>query len=168
MWYVIWVETGKEHKIREILNRQIPADTYERIVIPEKCIRKKIKGEWQEVQTRLFPGYLFVIAEDITAFAAALKEVPEFTKMLKADEEIAPIYPHEEAVLKRLVDKKEIVGMSTGIIENDKVRILEGPLVGLEGIVKKINRHKRTAVLKMELFDRVMQVEVGLEITEKR
>jgi transcriptional antiterminator NusG len=109
-----------------------------------------------------------VIAEDITAFAAALKEVPEFTKMLKADEEIAPIYPHEEAVLKRLVDKKEIVGMSTGIIENDKVRILEGPLVGLEGIVKKINRHKRTAVLKMELFDRVMQVEVGLEITEKR
>jgi transcriptional antiterminator NusG len=168
MWYVIWVETGKEHKIRTILETQIPSDTYERIVIPEKLIRKKIKGEWQDVQSRLFPGYLFVVAEDIMPFACALKDVPEFTKMLKEDEEIAPIYPDEEAVLKRLVDKNETVGMSTGIIENDKVQILEGPLVGMEGIVKKINRHKRTAVLQMELFDRSMQVEVGLEITEKK
>jgi transcriptional antiterminator NusG len=168
MWYVIWVETGKEHKTREILERRIPEDAYERIVIPEKLIRRKMKGEWKDVQTRLFPGYIFVVADEISAFAEALKEVPEFTQLLKADGEICPVYPEEEAVLKRLVDKKETVGMSTGIIENDRVRILEGPLVGLEGTVKKINRHKRTAVLHMELFDRVMRVEVGLEITEKR
>jgi transcriptional antiterminator NusG len=172
MWYVIWVETGKEHKVRTLLERRIPADTYERIVIPEKICRKKIKGEWHDVQTRLFPGYIFVVTEDITAFAGefaeAFNDVPEFTKLLGTDDEICPVYPDEEAILERLAGKDETVGMSTGIIENDKVRILEGPLVGLEGTVKKINRHKRTAVLQMEFFDRVMHAEVGLEITEKR
>ncbi len=168
MWYVLWVETGKEHKVRGMLDVMLPADAFERIVIPEKKIQKKIKGQWQEIQRVLFPGYLFVVAEDITDFAKALKAVPEFTQMLKADDAIAAIYPEEEAALKRLVDADEIVEMSQGIIEHDEVKILSGPLKGMEGIVKRINRHKRTAVIELGLFDRVLQVEVGLEITEKR
>ena len=168
MWYVIWVESGKEHKVRGIIESQVPAETYERIVIPEKRIQKKFKGEWKEVQSVLFPGYLFVVAEDITEFAAALVAVPEFTKILKADDEIAAIYPEEEAALKRLVDQDEVVKMSEGIIENDKVLIFDGPLKGMEGTIQRINRHKRVAVIRMELFERVMLVEVGLEIVEKR
>ena len=168
MWYVIWVESGKEHKVREMLESQVPAETYDRIVIPEKRIQKKFKGEWKEVQSVLFPGYLFVVAEDITEFASALNAVPEFTKMLKMDNEIAAIYPEEEAVLKRLVDADEIVKMSEGMIENDQVVIFDGPLKGMEGTIKRINRHKRVALIQMELFERVMQVEVGLEIVEKR
>ena len=167
MWYVIWVESGKEHKVRGMIESQVPSGTYDRIVIPEKRIQKKFKGEWQEVQSVLFPGYLFVVAEDITEFAAALVAVPEFTKMLKADNEIVPIYPEEEAVLTRLVDQDEIVKMSEGMIENDRVIIFDGPLKGMEGTIKRINRHKRVAVIQMELFERVMQVEVGLEIVEK-
>ena len=167
MWYVIWVESGKEHKVRGMIESQVPSGTYDRIVIPEKRIQKKFKGEWQEVQSVLFPGYLFVVAEDITEFAAALVAVPEFTKMLKADNEIVPIYPEEEAVLTRLVDQDEIVKMSEGMIENDRVIIFDGPLKGMEGTIQRINRHKRVAVIQMELFERVMQVEVGLEIVEK-
>ena len=168
MWYVIWVESGKEHKVRGMLESQVPSGTYDRIVIPEKRIQKKFKGEWQEVQSVLFPGYLFVVAEDITEFAAALVAVPEFTKMLKADNEIVPIYPEEEAVLTRLVDQDEIVKMSEGMIEDDKVVIFDGPLKGMEGTIQRINRHKRVAVIRMELFERVMLVEVGLEVVEKR
>lgn len=168
MWYVIWVESGKEHKVRGMIESQVPSGTYDRIVIPEKRIQKKFKGEWQEVQSVLFPGYLFVVAEDITEFAAALVAVPEFTKMLKADNEIVPIYPEEEAVLTRLVDQDEIVKMSEGMIENDRVIIFDGPLKGMEGTIKRINRHKRIAVLQIELFERVIQVMVGLEIVEKR
>lgn len=52
MWYVLWVETGKEHKVRGIIESQVPAETYERI-------QKKFKGEWKEVQSVLFPGDLF-------------------------------------------------------------------------------------------------------------
>ena len=74
----------------------------------------------------------------------------------------------EKAANLTLVDADEIVEMSQGIIEHDEVKILSGPLKGMEGIVKRINRHKRTAVIELGLFERVLQVEVGLEITEKR
>ena len=94
MWYVIWVESGKEHKVRGMIESQVPAETYDRIVIPETRIQKKFKGEWKEVQSVLFPGYLFVVAEDITEFASALNAVPEFTKMLKMDNEIADYNPN--------------------------------------------------------------------------
>lgn len=95
-------------------------------MIPQKRIQKKFKGEWKEVQSVLFPGYLFVVAENITEFAEALNAVPEFTQMLKADDEIAAIYPEEEAFLKRLVDADEIAEMSEGIIEIDQVVIFDG------------------------------------------
>ena len=35
--------------------------------------------------------------------------------------------------------KEQIVGMSEGFIENDKVVITSGPLVGREGLAKHIN-----------------------------
>ncbi len=58
------------------------------------------------------------------------------------------IYPEEEAVLTRLVDADEIVKMSEGIIENDQVAIFNGPLKGMEGTIKRINRHKKVAVIR--------------------
>ena len=119
MWYVIWVETGKEHQVRTMIEKQISSDCYERIVIPEKLIQKKIKGKWQKIQSVLIPGYIFVVAEDITDFARELSGILTFARMLTVDGRITAIYPEEEAVLRRLVDKDEIVDISRGIIVDD-------------------------------------------------
>ena len=58
--------------------------------------------------------------------------------------------------------------MSEGYIEGDKVRVTAGPLCGLEGLIKKIDRHKRTACLEFDMFGQTVSTSVGLEITEKR
>ena len=168
MWYVIWVETGKEHQVRTMIEKQISSDSYERIVIPEKLIQKKIKGKWQKIQSVLIPGYIFVVAEDITDFARELSGILTFARMLTVDGRITAIYPEEEAVLRRLVDKDEVVDISKGIIVDDKVIITEGPLKGMEGMIKKIDRHRRTAAIEIEMFDRKVLMNVGLEIVEKK
>ena len=62
---------------------------------------------------------------------------------------------------------EQIVSMSEGIIEGTQVIITSGSLMGMEGLIKKIDRHKRKAWLDLELFGRMQQVEVGLEITRK-
>ena len=51
---------------------------------------------------------------------------------------------------------------------DDKVIITEGPLKGMEGMIKKIDRHRRTAAIEIEMFDRKVLMNVGLEIVEKR
>ena len=58
--------------------------------------------------------------------------------------------------------------LSTGYIEGDKIVITSGPLKGMEGLIRKIDRHKRKAYLKLSFFDREIMTSVGLEITEKK
>lgn len=57
--------------------------------------------------------------------------------------------------------------MSSGIIENDRVQILSGPLMGMEGNICRIDRHKRMAYMEIEMFGRTVEMKVGLEIIRK-
>ena len=57
--------------------------------------------------------------------------------------------------------------LSQGYIEGDKINIISGPLVGYEGMIKKIDRHKRVAYIEVKLFDQITMVQVGLEIIGK-
>ena len=108
------------------------------------------------------------MAEDITDFARELSGILTFARMLTVDGRITAIYPEEEAILRRLVDKDEVVDISKGIIADDRVIITEGPLKGMEGMIKKIDRHRRTVAIEIEMFDRKVLMNVGLEIVEKR
>ena len=63
--------------------------------------------------------------------------------------------------------KQHIVDMSIGYIEGDVIHINEGPLIGYEGHIVKIVRHKRIAYVDISLFGRDTTVKVGLEIISK-
>ena len=56
---------------------------------------------------------------------------------------------------------------SIGVIEGDTVHIFEGSLQGMEGLIRKIDRHKRMAYLEVEMFGRMVEMRAGLEIIEK-
>ena len=47
------------------------------------------------------------------------------------------------------------------------IRITHGPLMGQEGNIVKIDRHKRVAYVDVSLFGQVTTVQVGLEIISK-
>lgn len=115
----------------------------------------------------LFPGYMFLETDDIDELYLNLRTIPRLTKLLGVGEYIVPLNDEEEDFLMRFGGKKHLVEMSEGIIEHSQVRILSGPLMGMEGMIKKIDRHKRKAWLEMELFGRTQIVEVGLEVALK-
>lgn len=90
------------------------------------------------------------------------------TKVLQAENAWLPLYAEEENFLKRLMGEERVVRLSKGYIEGDKVIIKEGPIQGLEGMIRKIDRHKRIAIIEVELFMRKVEVSIGLGIVEKR
>lgn len=57
--------------------------------------------------------------------------------------------------------------MSKGVIRNGRPVITSGPLKGREGLIRKIDRHKRIADIEIPLAGERRQVTVGLEIYEK-
>ncbi|MNI87243.1 KOW motif protein [compost metagenome] len=73
----------------------------------------------------------------------------------------------ERQVLESLCNDRYCIECSTGIIEGDNIRIIEGPLKGRSSIVKKIDRHKRQAVIQLEFMGDIRLVNVALEIISK-
>ena len=57
--------------------------------------------------------------------------------------------------------------MSRGVICNGVTHVQEGPLLGWEQNIRKIDRHKRIAFLKSPDETSELVAKVGLEITEK-
>lgn len=167
MWYVMQVRTGTEENIRIQCERVIEKDVLERCFIPYYQQKKRFQGKWHIQENILFPGYVFLIAQNVEKLAESLHSVIGLTKLIGTGNEIIPLNKEETQFLLRMGKEEQVVEMSTGIIENDKVKIQSGPLVGMEGDIKKVDRHKRKAILEIEMFGRTVEMQVGLEIVAK-
>ena len=168
MWHVMQVQSRKEKEIVALIQKSPVGVHVGECFLPHYERKRKFRGEWRIEQAILFPGYVFVETEHIQEFFFALKIIPELTKILRAENVWMPLYPSEDAFLTRLMGQEKVVKVSKGFIEGERVVIQEGPMQGLEGLIRKIDRHKRTASIEVELFMRRVEVNVGLEIVEKR
>ena len=113
------------------------------------------------------PGYVFLIAENPEKLVNGLRKVIGLTKLIGTGDEIVPLVQEEIDLLMKIGTDKQLVEMSSGIIENDRVQILSGPLMGMEGNIRRIDRHKRIAYMEIEMFGRTVEMKVGLEIIRK-
>lgn len=137
--------------------------------IPQRRVMRRVKGEWKPVDEVLLPGYVFVRTPNVGRLSRELRSVPAFTRLLGNDDRFIPLSRNEIAFLNAFTKEGDrIIDMSEGVIEGDQVIILNGPLMDHEGLIKKVDRHKRVAYLNVQMFGRVKTVKVGLEIVQKR
>lgn len=157
-----------EEDTRIQCQKLIRQNVLSRSFIPYYEVMKKYQGTWSTDRKILFPGYVFLISDTPEELFLELKQVIGLTKLLKTGDEIIALTEEEITLLLRLGREEQIAKMSAGFIENDSVIVTSGPLNGMEGLIKKIDRHKRKAYLEVEMFGRKTQMQLGLEIIEKR
>lgn len=167
MLYVIWTTTGREEEMIRTVRERVDGALYSRVFTLYREEKHKINGTWRILTKVLFPGYIFIETDRIEEVLIDLVKISEFSLVLGTDGDPLPVHPKEEALLSRLAGKNETIEMSTGFIEGDRVIVTGGPLAGLEGLITKINRHKRRAVIAVTMFERDVEMEVGLEIVGK-
>ena len=168
MWYVIQVRTDMEEETRKQCEKIIDKEILEKSFIPMYEQERKYQGKWHRELRVLFPGYVFLVSDEKEKLFFELKRIMGLTKLLGTGETIVPLTDEEVSFLLRLGGEEQTVEMSEGIIESDRVVITKGPLKGNEGLIKKINRHKRKAWLEIQMFGRTMEMQVGVEIVRKR
>ena len=169
MWYVIWTATGSERKLCAWIDSYVSSSLYDDCFVPVVEQNRKVKDEWRTVKKVLFPGYLFVQTDDkrIERFAERIKHSGQFATVLATDGKLAPLKEEECYLIDSAYGSEGVLEASIGEIEGDKVKIMSGPLKGLEGSIKSINRHKRLATIELTLFGRTSRVVMGLEIISK-
>lgn len=174
MWYVVQVTGGREQSVLQKIQRLVNPEAYKSCFVPRFEAHKRVSGQWRTKTDVLFPGYVFVDTRSPQQFRVELNKVSAMTKLLSGKGEdgnpvFMPLTDDEKTLISSLIGQDEhVLRMSEGIIEGDNVRVLRGPLMGFEMLVKKIDRHKRVAYLDIDILGRNTTVRVGLEIVEKR
>ena len=175
-YYVLQVAPQEEQKTETHISKILPEELCSRCFHPTRLMRKKFRGKWVEVRERLLPGYVFVTTEDAKALYVHLKEVPFLTKMLGRDlEYFIPLTEREERWLDLLLKKSGDngsdyeVGLSQiAVGEGNEVRIVSGLLKGMEGMIKKINLHRRIAEVEVPFMNGKTVIHLGIEMVEQK
>ncbi|MBR3841204.1 MAG: hypothetical protein IKM20_08720 [Erysipelotrichales bacterium] len=71
----------------------------------------------------------------------------------------------EALIIQTMFHDSNVIGRSIGAIENSVLKVSEGPLMGMESKITKIDRHKRVAYIDMKLLGRDMRL--PLEVVSK-
>lgn len=166
--YVLHVLGGTEDTVVRLIERLVPAQLVGSCYVLRRQVKKRVDGVWRTVLELLTPGYVYIETDDPARLTQALRSVPRLTRMLEINGTFVSLEQDELAWLQQLVDgDSHTVAMSEGVFEGDQIVIISGPLQGCEGLICKIDRHKRVAWLDMHLFGRMKTVKVGLEVVKK-
>ena len=140
---------------------------YSCIAIPYRLKRHYYNHTSRIVKLLLFPSYIFIETERIEEFVDNIKWFPGFNMNLHIDDIYCPVYEHEVVILNRLIAENDIIDISQGYMEGDKVHVTNGPLVGMEGQIRKVKPRQRAAILDMNIINRKTEVSLALELIEK-
>ena len=167
-WVVAKVTAGKEDEIRENCAAMLSKEVLKDVFVPKHVRLKKYRGEWRRETRPLYSGYVFMVTDDPEALDKALLKVPGYHRLLKAADVILTVSDEEKAFINRIAGRDNVVEISTGYKEGDTIKIVSGPMMGLEGDIVHVDRHKRLVTINVSLFGRTVKTTLGLELTYKQ
>ncbi len=139
-----------------------------KFIVPKRELRERKAGKWYKVKRNLFPGYILLKGKITIETYYRIKEVPVLTNLLKDEDGPLKIEEKELEVLNILISNKDgTVGISTAYIENEKVKVANGPLVGLEGYIQSIDTRKGRAKIKIDFLGDTRIVQLGIDFIDK-
>jgi transcription antitermination factor NusG len=151
-WFALQVRTRHESGVANYLNGQ----GYESFLPLYKC-RKRWSDRVKEVQTPLFPGYLFCRfdAQD----RLPIMKTPGVMQIVGVNRVPAPVDEGEISAIQTLV-ASGIPNQPWPFLQvGEKVRIESGSLCGIEGILMDFKGTQRL-VLSITLLQRSVSVEI--------
>ena len=167
MWYVIQVKSGQEHELKALIDKvKEPGDFGESFVPLFEEVRRSA-GKCNITFRRLFPGYIFVDAQDPRRIFEVLGGIPEFTKLLGKVEEdgsklFIPIGKEDEEFLDTLFQDGIMHVSYVHMAKNGRIDRIAGPLANYKNHITKLEMRHRMAIVEAEMFGKKRRVKFGL------
>jgi transcriptional antiterminator RfaH len=154
-WYVIHTKPRQESLALENLERQ-GYTTY----CPQITLSKRRRNAWHQVTEPLFPRYLFIELTEGEDDFGPIRSTLGVSNMLRFGGKPATISEEIiEALQQQERDNAQEPDPQIPCEPGDRVRVLEGPFAGLEGIFQNNSKDARVIIL-MELLGRENRVTV--------
>jgi transcriptional antiterminator NusG len=165
-WYALFVVTGKEEKVRERILSKLK-DKSIQVIIPQRHIRLKKKGIWEYRTRKLLPGYILLNSNMGVKEYYSLQDLPGLLEGLKDGCKLYEMDEQETGVILTLIRYGETIGSSyIELSETDGVIVIDGPLLGLEGLIESVNKRNGRARVRLNFLGETRIIELGVSILQ--
>jgi transcriptional antiterminator NusG len=171
-WYVIHSYAGYENKVKANLETRISSlDMEDYIYQVEVPTREEVEvkgGKRQQVQNKVFPGYILVRMELTAESYSCVRNTPGVTGFVGAtDRADRPAPLSLDEVLKWLApaapakDTKKAEVKVLDFEVGDSVTVTEGAFASLHGTIAEINADQQKLKVQVSIFGRETPVELS-------
>lgn len=170
--YVIQVRIGKEDIVKEQINKLLITKFAEWgtfAIIPLNDIITFRNRNRVVVRKRLFPGYVFIFGEISNEIYFSIVHNIHIYRFLKDPGEYLTEVPKKEwHLLGKICDEEGVANLSVVDFDvNDRIVVISGALVNVVGLITKVDKRKRTAIVQTEFFDRTVQIKFNFRYITK-
>lgn len=162
-WYVVHTYSGHENKVAEGLKQRIESmdlgGKIFDIVVPTRNTIQVKSGKKQEIEEKIFPGYILVkmILDDDSWLA--VRTTQGVTAFVGAGNKPTPISEKEVDVIKKFM-KLEAPKYKSAFTINEAVKIVDGPFADFLGSVESIDEERGKVKVLVSIFGRETPVEL--------
>ncbi len=160
-WYVVHTYSGYENKVKAniektIENRKLQDQILEVSVPLEDVIEIK-NGKEKTVQRKMFPGYVLLnmYMNDDTWYV--VRNTRGVTGFVGPGSKPVPLTEEEMLNMGLKRDQEVVYEFEVG----DTVQVVSGVWENTEGVVRLINREKKSLTISLDMFGRETPVEIG-------
>jgi transcription antitermination factor NusG len=161
-WYAIWTRSHFE----QLVSDQLASKGFE-MFLPKTTAWMRRNRSRRQVQTPLFPGYVFVHhLMDKSSHVEVLKARGVVRVLGDRWDSLSPVPNDQIEGVRRVIQSGAPVLPYPYLRAGSRVRMTAGPLVGLEGVLLRGRPDRGLLVVSISLLQRAVAVEVDCTMVE--
>ena len=173
-WYVVHSYAGYENKVKTNLESRIASldmeDFIFQVEVPTEEVTEVKNGKRQQVQRKVFPGYILVRMDLNDESWGAVRNTPGVTGFVGATSRPSPLTVDEVVkILAPATQKKEtrptvkVVDFEVG----ESVTVMDGPFATLPATISEISADAQKVKVLVSIFGRETPVELSFNQVSK-
>jgi transcriptional antiterminator NusG len=163
--FTLQVLTGDEDLFIDRCKRLAPLTPF----YPKRALFERRRGIQKKVVRPIFPGYVFLQANEIRPdILWEIKRIEGFCRFLRANHDIVPLSDQDASTVSHFMSFGPSADTSTvSFDENDRVKVISGPLTGQEAKIVKVDRRKRRIRVVLSLYENSFPIDLAFVTVEK-
>ncbi len=155
-WHVLWTRSHCE----QLVHQQLSGKGFEAF-LPMTSVWGTREGARHRIEVPMFPGYLFVRGLVDKRSHVEVRKARGLVQVLGQRWDRPAVVPeHEVGAIQKLMQSALETFATPFLQQGQRVRVVFGPLTGVEGTLLRSNAHTGLLVLSITLLQRSVAAEV--------
>ena len=174
-WYVVRAISGKEKKVKELLELEIERNNLtqyvDQVLIPTEKVYQIKNGKKVSKEKSYLPGYVLIEAALVGEVEHVVRSMNNVIGFLGGEKGGDPL-PMRQSEVNRILGKVDELAesdaeMSIPYVVGENVKVTDGPFNNFNGVIEEVNEEKKKLKVMVKIFGRKTPLELSYLQVEK-